>query len=418
MWSFLLSSYCIDLGRKIALFHSYAASEADWQEVGLPYLSVWGDGVVAGPAGFFVQSCGLGWSWLGCDFGRSEHFPLVLHHLRPRSSSFSLSYAVPPDGGCSSFILQLLLASDRLHLPHSPLFIPDAQHLHEVQLHLLVAGRKSANSRVCLCGRHVMRDGSVFFIPGGWKGCVSTADQVSVWKPLQLLSVFEDGCCSRDSTADVFILDFLCMVSFFFSFLNPCIWKHTNDTLPQGKGVKNSPSLLLNARPKTGLFLILKCLNKHAWAHKQSFGFSRTKTMTNTSVKSVSATCWAPGSSPERCVSLACCRWAIPWNHPQGRRCCWSPSPSSSSPSRPPLHPPSSTDGSGCTAGAKQRKKQGQELRKMNIYIYIYVPKSPPATLVVGNKDCATNGQMEPVFLVHQQIMSWVPALLFILYQI
>lgn len=63
----------------------------------------------------------------------------------------------------------------------------------------------------------------------------------------------------------------------FFSFLNPCIWKLTDDTLPQGKSVRNSPSLLVNAKSKTGLFLTLKCLNKHAWAHKQSFGFGRTK---------------------------------------------------------------------------------------------------------------------------------------------
>lgn len=76
-----------------------------------------------------------------------------------------------------------------------------------------------------------------------------------------------------------FHTQFLYMVSFFLFIFFPCIWKPTNDTVPQGKGVKICPSLLLNAKPKTGLFLHLKCLNKHAWARKQNFGFGPTKTL-------------------------------------------------------------------------------------------------------------------------------------------
>lgn len=135
------------------------------------------------------------------------------------------------------------------------------------------------------------------------------------------------------------------------------------------------------------------------WSHKNT---------TNASVKRVSATCWAPESSPEWCRWRARC-WAIRWNHRQGQRCCWSPSPSSSSPSRPPLHPPLSTDGSGCTAGAKQRKNKAKSLEK-----WIYAPKSPPATLVVYWKNRSCFKWFKLVFLVHRKIMSRVTALLFI----
>lgn len=115
------------------------------------HLSVRGDGVAA--AHFLDRSCVLGWPWLGCDFGRREHLALVLHHHHPRSSAsfFPLSSTVSADGACNLFILQLLLTSYRLRLPHSPLFITDAQHLHEVQLHLLLAGKKMTNSPVCVC---------------------------------------------------------------------------------------------------------------------------------------------------------------------------------------------------------------------------------------------------------------------------
>lgn len=243
-WSFLLSSYCVDFGRKIAF-----RSEC-WEAV-LAYWSVWGDGVAAGAAGFFEQSCVSGRSWLGRDFGRREDVPLVLHRLHSRGSFFSpLSSAVPSDGACSSFVLQLLLTSYRLHLPHSPLFVAEAQHLHEVQLHLLVAGRKKKKNPhkfTCVSSCDAWRMG--FYSAWGLKGFVSAADQVSVWKPVELLSVFEGGCCSRDPTADVFMLDFYVWCHFFF-FFNPCIWRHTDNTFPQGKDLKKSQSLFWNARPR------------------------------------------------------------------------------------------------------------------------------------------------------------------------
>ena len=134
------SCYCILAER---LLIDYCAS----------YSSVWGDGLAAGAAGFFAQRCVFGQSWLGCDFGRSEHFHQVLHRERRypdwSSSSFPLTSTVPTGSACISFTLQLLLTSYRLHLPHSPLFIADAQYLHEVQLLLLLTGRKKAHIHAC-----------------------------------------------------------------------------------------------------------------------------------------------------------------------------------------------------------------------------------------------------------------------------
>lgn len=120
MWWFLLS------WQKDSVYFTTVRSKSDCEGVALSYFSVWGDGVAAGAAGVFVQSCAFGWSWLGSDFGRREHFPLVLHRLRPRSSSSPFCSTVPTDGACSSFILRLLLTSYRLYLPYFPLFIAEA----------------------------------------------------------------------------------------------------------------------------------------------------------------------------------------------------------------------------------------------------------------------------------------------------
>lgn len=203
-----------------------------------------------------------------------------------------------------------------------------------------------------------------FFYSWGVKGFVSpAADQVSLWKVLQLLSVFEDFCCSRDLTVDVFKLSFYAWCHFLSLHLK--IIQMTQSHRAKLLRTPRPPASKRRAK-KTGLFLNWKCLNVHAWAHKQSFGFSSTKSMNNTSVKRVSATCWAPGRSHEQGVSLACCRrWArrqvIPWNHPQGRRCCSSPSPSSASPSPPPLHPPWSTDVPGWCKTQKETKPRAQK---------------------------------------------------------
>lgn len=142
--------------------------------------------------------------------------------------------------------------------------------------------------------------------------------------------------------------------------------KYTDDRLPQGKGVRNSPSLLVKAKPKKQAYSYIRSVWTTCMSTRQRFGFGSTKTMNNASVKRVSATCWAPGRSREWCVSLACCcrgarRWAIAWPHPQGRRCCSSPSPSSSSPSPPPLRPPSSTDGPGWCKTQKETKPRAQK---------------------------------------------------------
>lgn len=227
MWSFFLSCYWFDPGRKITFISVLCVVKLTGRVV-LSYLSVWGDGVAARAAGFFVRSCGFGYPWLGCDFRRREHFSLVLHRLHPRSSSsFPLSSIVPPDGACRFFILQLLLTPYRLHLPHSPLFIADTQHLHEVQLHLVVTGRKSRNSCVCLCGCRVMRDGWVFFIRRDWKGLSAQLIRF-LNKSLGSSSLSLKKAAAPGTRADVFIHSFYAcfFLSVFFLF-----WIHVSESL-------------------------------------------------------------------------------------------------------------------------------------------------------------------------------------------
>lgn len=114
----------------------------------------------------------------------------------------------------------------------------------------------------------------VYFIPGDWKGL-----------PAQPIRFLHESVCSSflslktTAAPGTHRLMFSYSISIHGVIFFPCIWKPTNDTLPQGKGVKICPSLLLNAKPKTGLFLHLKCLNKHAWARKQNFGFGPKKTL-------------------------------------------------------------------------------------------------------------------------------------------
>lgn len=181
-----------------------------------------------------------------------------------------------------------------------------------------------------------------------------------------------------------FHIQFLCMVSFFFIHAS----KHTGDMLPQGKSQKNSPSLLLKSKPKTGLFPNLKCLNKHAWAHKQSFGFGHTKTLIMPQWRE-----WALPAEHLWALLSGVCRWHavadrhIAVGHVSGQytEIILGVGGAARAPHPPPLlpldlffilHRP-------LTGQAAQPLQNRGRNKAKSLEKWTYTPKSPPATLVV-----------------------------------